>query len=78
MTPGTDFTDPSAEKASRAVLGAAGQVLSLLQSAIVFCKSQVKLAGLKVDHPWVREYFHGPRARAGRVGTLGSRRPPAD
>ena len=19
---------------------------------------------LKVDHPWVREYFHGPRARA--------------
>jgi phospholipid/cholesterol/gamma-HCH transport system ATP-binding protein len=19
---------------------------------------------LKVDHPWIREYFHGPRARA--------------
>jgi phospholipid/cholesterol/gamma-HCH transport system ATP-binding protein len=19
---------------------------------------------LQVDHPWVREYFHGPRARA--------------
>jgi phospholipid/cholesterol/gamma-HCH transport system ATP-binding protein len=19
---------------------------------------------LEVDHPWVREYFHGPRARA--------------
>ena len=49
LTPGAEFEDPAAEKASRAVLGAAGQVLSLLQSAIVFCKSQVKLAGLKVD-----------------------------
>ena len=49
LTPGASFDDPSAEKASRAVLGAGGQVLSLLQSAIVFCKSQVKLAGLKVD-----------------------------
>ena len=49
LTPGAEFADPSAEKASRAVLGAAGQVLSLLQSAVVFCKSQVKLSGLKVD-----------------------------
>lgn len=23
---------------------------------------------LKVDHPWVREYFHGPRARAALAG----------
>jgi phospholipid/cholesterol/gamma-HCH transport system ATP-binding protein len=21
----------------------------------------------KVDHPWVREYFHGPRARAAQA-----------
>lgn len=24
---------------------------------------------LKVDHPWVHEYFHGPRARAAATGT---------
>ena len=24
---------------------------------------------LKVDHPWVREYFHGPRARAALAAT---------
>ncbi|MFT4148833.1 MAG: ABC transporter ATP-binding protein [Paracoccaceae bacterium] len=24
---------------------------------------------LKVDHPWVHEYFHGPRARAAMTGT---------
>jgi len=23
---------------------------------------------LKVDHPWVREYFHGPRSRAAQAG----------
>ena len=23
---------------------------------------------LKVDHPWVHEYFHGPRARAAGFG----------
>ena len=22
----------------------------------------------KLDHPWVQEYFHGPRARAAREG----------
>ena len=22
---------------------------------------------LEVDHPWVREYFHGPRARAAQA-----------
>ncbi len=26
---------------------------------------------LKVDHPWVHEYFHGPRARAAGLGTGG-------
>ena len=24
---------------------------------------------LRVDHPWVHEYFHGPRARAARDTT---------
>jgi phospholipid/cholesterol/gamma-HCH transport system ATP-binding protein len=31
---------------------------------------------MKLDHPWIREYFHGPRARAARSGAgpdLGAR-----
>ncbi|NBB83716.1 MAG: ATP-binding cassette domain-containing protein [Alphaproteobacteria bacterium] len=31
---------------------------------------------MKMDHPWIREYFHGPRARAARSGAgpdLGAR-----
>ena len=28
----------------------------------------------KFDHPWVQEYFHGPRARAARVAAGGERR----
>ncbi len=46
---GASFTDPNAEKASRALMGPAGQILSLLQSTVMFCKSQVKLANLKLD-----------------------------
>jgi Tfp pilus assembly PilM family ATPase/Tfp pilus assembly protein PilN len=49
LDPGARFTDPNREKASRAVLGAAGQLLSLLQSAVLFCKSQVKVSALKLD-----------------------------
>jgi len=49
LDPAARFTDPNKEKASRAVLGAAGQLLSLLQSAVLFCKSQVKVSGLKLD-----------------------------
>jgi phospholipid/cholesterol/gamma-HCH transport system ATP-binding protein len=29
-------------------------------------------AMLEVEHPWVHEYFHGPRARAAGIGTEGS------
>ncbi|MCZ6597232.1 MAG: pilus assembly protein PilM [Planctomycetota bacterium] len=43
------FDDPNAEKASRALLGPAGQLQSLLQSSVMFCKSQVKLTNLKLD-----------------------------
>ncbi len=49
LRPGASHATPNHEKASRAILGAAGQILSLLQSAILFCKSQVKISGLKVD-----------------------------
>ena len=49
LDPAARFADPNAEKASRAVLGAAGQLLSLLQSTVLFCKSQVKISGLKLD-----------------------------
>jgi Tfp pilus assembly PilM family ATPase/Tfp pilus assembly protein PilN len=43
------WKDANQEKASRACQVAAGQLLSLLQSTVAFCKSQVKLQGLRVD-----------------------------
>jgi len=49
LTPGARHATPEGEKATRAVMAAAGQLTSLLQSAVMFCKSQVKLTGLKVD-----------------------------
>ncbi|MDA1265502.1 MAG: pilus assembly protein PilM [Planctomycetota bacterium] len=49
LAPGTSYQSPNHERASRAILGAAGQLLSLLQSAVLFCKSQVKVTGLKLD-----------------------------
>lgn len=49
LTPGVRHGTPEGEKATRAVLGAAGQITSLLQSTVMFCKSQVKLSGLKLD-----------------------------
>lgn len=49
LTPGVRHATGEGEKATRAVLGAAGQLTSLLQSSVMFCKSQVKLSGLKLD-----------------------------
>ncbi len=49
LRPGAGYATPNHERASRAILGAAGQLLSLLQSAVLFCKSQVKVTGLKLD-----------------------------
>ncbi|MEL6428038.1 MAG: pilus assembly protein PilM [Planctomycetota bacterium] len=49
LTPGARPRSSEGEKATRAVMGAAGQLMSLLQSAVMFCKSQVKLSGLKLD-----------------------------
>lgn len=49
LDPQARFTDGNAEKASRAALAGAGQLTSLLQSAVLFCKSQVKITGLKLD-----------------------------
>ncbi len=43
------FTDSNQEKAARAMTASAGQVLSLLQSAVLFAKSQVKLTSLRLD-----------------------------
>lgn len=39
----------------------------------VLAEKRVIVAGtmaemLEVDHPWVHEYFHGPRARAAKIG----------
>lgn len=49
LDPAARHIDTNAEKASRAILASAGQLTSLLQSAVIFCKSQVKLTGLKLD-----------------------------
>jgi hypothetical protein len=49
LAPGASYATPNHERTSRALLGAAGQLLSLLQSTVLFCKSQVKITGLRVD-----------------------------
>jgi type IV pilus assembly protein PilM len=49
LSPGARYADATAEKASQAALGPAGQVLGMLQSSVAFAKSQVKLSSLKLD-----------------------------
>ena len=49
VAPGAKYANPNQEKAGRAMMGPAGQLLSLLQSAVLFSKSQVKLSSLKLD-----------------------------
>jgi Tfp pilus assembly PilM family ATPase len=49
LEPDATYRDANHEKASRALMGPAGQILSLLQSTVMFCKSQVKLSNLKLD-----------------------------
>ncbi len=49
LSPGARAGSPNAERVNRAIQGAGGQVMSLLQSAILFCKTQIRIGGLKVD-----------------------------
>lgn len=49
LRPGASYATPNHERASKACQAAAGQLLSLLQSAVLFCKSQIKVSGLKLD-----------------------------
>jgi Tfp pilus assembly PilM family ATPase len=49
LDPRASHQNANQEKASRAISGAAGQLASLLQSTLAFCKSQLKLPGLKLD-----------------------------
>lgn len=49
LEPNARYANPNQEKASRACVGAAGRLASLLQSTTMFCKSQLKLPGLKID-----------------------------
>lgn len=49
IAPGATYHTANQEKASRAMMAPAGQLLSLLQSAVLFSKSQVKLTTLKLD-----------------------------
>ena len=49
LRPGASHATPNHERVSRASSAAAGQLVSLLQSAVLFCKTQVKLPSLKLD-----------------------------
>ena len=49
LRPGARAKTPNGERVQRAIQGAGGQILSLLQSAILFCKTQIKVGGLKID-----------------------------
>jgi len=49
LDPAAHPSDPLAERARDAVKGAAGQLLGLLQSTVLFCKSQIKISSLRLD-----------------------------
>nr|MBC8451142.1 pilus assembly protein PilM [Planctomycetota bacterium] len=49
LAPDARYPEAAAEKASRACLGPAGQLLGLLSSTVMFSKSQVKLTNLSLD-----------------------------
>ena len=49
LDPASRPPEALAERARDAVKGAAGQLLGLLQSTVLFCKSQIKLSSLKLD-----------------------------
>ena len=49
LSPDARHADANGEKASRACMGPAGQLLGLLSSTVMFSKSQVKLGNLKLD-----------------------------
>lgn len=53
LTPGTNISNPDAERATRSVAGAAGALQSLLQSSVMFARTQVKLSSLKLDRAFV-------------------------
>lgn len=48
LKPGARAATPNGERVQRAMQGAAGQILSLLQSAVLFCKTQIRISGLKI------------------------------
>jgi type IV pilus assembly protein PilM len=43
------FSDATAEKASRALAGPCGQLFSLAQSTVAFCRTQTKIPDLRID-----------------------------
>jgi Tfp pilus assembly PilM family ATPase len=49
LDPAARPTEALAERARDATKGAAGQLLGLLQSTVLFCKSQIKISSLKLD-----------------------------
>jgi type IV pilus assembly protein PilM len=43
------YPDPTSEKVANAIMGAAGQMASVVQSTLMICRAQTKLPDLKVD-----------------------------
>jgi Tfp pilus assembly PilM family ATPase/Tfp pilus assembly protein PilN len=58
LTPGARLADARAERATQAAQGPAGQLAGLLQSSVLFAKSQIKLGQLNLD----RLFLCGPGA----------------
>ena len=53
LTPGHTPSDQNAERATRAAGASAGQIASLIQTAVSFARSQIKLQGLRLDRVFV-------------------------
>lgn len=53
LTPGYTPSDQNAERATRAAGASAGQIASLIQTAVSFARSQIKLQGLRLDRVFV-------------------------
>ena len=53
LRPRASYATANHEKASRSLLAPAGQILSLLQSTVLFCRSQVKVSNLRIDRVYL-------------------------
>ena len=65
------FSRPQDVLTDAQVRGLAERWIAVLAEKRVLATGTMAEMG-RVDHPWVREYFHGPRARAAEADAAGS------